>query len=359
MRHLLPLFVAALLFAGCNTTPLTTQQKAAKLLIVGVVGNSLKADNAIVRDIEERGVGGVILFENNINPVDSREQMSLFIADMKALSHTPLIVAIDQEGGLVNRMKSKYGFADMPSQQSVGEREGEEGESYAQERAEMIAKEVASVGINLNFSPCVDVNINPDCPVIGRVGRSFSADEERVGALAKIYIDAHHNEGVLTSIKHFPGHGSSLKDSHFGLTDITETWQERELTPYRTLIASESCDMVMVSHLFHTDFDTEYPATLSHKILDGLLRRELGWRGVVVSDDMQMKAITDHYGFEEAVVRGFNAGVDLFIFSRKSNNDDIAGRFISIITKGVESGAIKMERLDEAVTRVESLRKRL
>ncbi len=362
---LTPLIAAALLFGGCSKSlsNMTTEQKAAKLIIVGVIGNSLNDENPIVRDIEQRGISGVILFENNINAVDSRAEMSRFIDDMQSRSTFPLFVAIDQEGGLVNRMKSKYGFADMPSQQSVGEVEMTEGAEAARERArevsKMIAEEVSSVGINLNFSPCMDVNVNPDSPAIGRVNRSFSNDEERVAQLSKIYVDAHHAQGVLTSLKHFPGHGSAMVDSHLGLTDITSTWEARELVPYRELIGEGVCDMVMVSHLFHQDLDAEYPATLSEKIIDGLLRKELGWSGVVVSDDMQMKAITEHYGFEEAVTRGFNAGVDIFIISRKSNDEDIVGHFIEIIVGGVESGAIKMERLDEAVARIETLRNRL
>ncbi len=352
--------VAALLFVGCgsslNIDKLTTEQKAARLVVVGVVGNSLDEDNLVVRDIKERGVSGVILFENNINPENSRENLTKFIDDMKSMSSTPLFVSIDQEGGLVNRLKSKYGFREMPSQQEVG---ASEGDAYAMQIAQTIAEEVASIGVNINFSPCVDVNVNPDCPVIGGVKRSFSADEQRVTQLASIYIDAHRKEGVLTSLKHFPGHGSSLVDSHLGLTDITDTWQERELTPYKELLASDRCDMVMISHLFNKNFDPIYPATMSKAVIDGMLRGELGWQGVVVSDDMHMKALTDNYGFEEAVTLGFNAGIDLFIFSRKTKDSDVAGEFIDIIVRGVESGKIEMKRLDEAVKRVEKLRKRL
>ncbi|MFI3303445.1 MAG: glycoside hydrolase family 3 N-terminal domain-containing protein [Rikenellaceae bacterium] len=347
----------SLILVGCSASELTVEQKAAKLLVVGVIGNTLNDDNPIIRDIEERGISGVILFENNISPEgDSRAKLRRFIDDIQSKSDTPLFVAIDQEGGLVNRLKSKYGFADMPSQQMVASARRAD---YANEVAALIASEVASIGVNINFTPCVDLNINPDSPAIGRVNRSFSDDEQRVVDLATIYVEEHRKRGVITSLKHFPGHGSAKVDSHLGLTDITTTWEKRELIPYREMIASGNCDMVMVSHLYHHDIDSIYPASLSKKSIDGLLRTELGWDGVVVSDDMQMRAITDEYGFADAVIMGLNAGVDLFVFSRFSNSSDIAGEFIDVISEGVKSGKISEERLNQAVERVLTLRKKV
>ncbi|MFI3258901.1 MAG: glycoside hydrolase family 3 N-terminal domain-containing protein [Rikenellaceae bacterium] len=342
---------------SCNASPksLSIEEKAAKLLIVGVIGNELTEGNPVIRDVKERGVSGVILFENNIAAEQSREKMQSFIAQMQALSPTPLFVAIDQEGGKVNRMKSKYGFEEMPSQAEVGASEGVE---YALQTAQTIASEVASVGINLNFSPVLDLNINKTSPAIGAIGRSFSEDEMRVSELAKVYIEEHHKRNVATSLKHFPGHGSAKADSHLGLTDITNTWQRRELTPYRELIKEELCDMIMVSHLFNTSIDPDYPATLSRPTIEGLLRGELGWDGVVVSDDMQMRAITDNYGFEEAISLAINAGVDLFIISRRDNNSDVAGAFIEAVTNAVKAGIITEEQLDSSIKRIEALRKK-
>lgn len=329
------------------------------MLVVGVIGNELTEENPIIRDIEERGVSGVILFENNIAPEgESRAQLTKFVSDMQARcsDEYPLIVSIDQEGGKVNRLKSKYGFIDMPSQKEVATTENKK---FANVVASMIASEVASIGVNLNFTPCVDLDINPDSPAIGRVDRSFGDEESRVTELAKIYVDEHRKRGVLTSLKHFPGHGSASADSHLGLTDISQTWEERELIPYRDLIEAGACDMVMVSHLYNDKIDANLPASLSKLAIDSLLRDELGWRGVVVSDDMQMRAITDEYGFAEAVIMGLNAGVDLFVFSRFSNSSDIAGEFIEVIKSGVNSGKISEKRLNEAVNRVTELRSKL
>ncbi len=243
----------------------------------------------------------------------------------------------------------------MPSQRSVGSIGSE---VYAREVSSVIAEELCSVGINLNFAPSVDVDINPECPVIGRFERSFSSDEKMVSRLAEVYIEEHHKKGVLTSLKHFPGHGSSLEDSHYGLTDITDTWHmERELAPYRNIIKSNMCDMVMVSHLFNRNIDPRYPATLSRPTIDSLLRGVLGWQGVVITDDMQMKAIVDHYGFEEAIILAINAGVDLFIIGGNIRQErfSVRKRFVEVIKNGIESGSISIERLRQAATRVDQL----
>ncbi|MFI3280089.1 MAG: glycoside hydrolase family 3 N-terminal domain-containing protein [Rikenellaceae bacterium] len=347
---------------GCAHSEPTVAEKAAKLLIVGVTGKSLTPNNPIIEDIADKGVSGVIFFGYNVatfdDTSDPRAQFTKFVSDLKAVRDYPLLVTIDQEGGLVNRMKTQSGFAAMPSHQEVGRYANVDSVRVA---AELISSEVASVGINFNFAPCVDVDVNPACPVIGKVKRSFSSDEKYVAACASIYVEEHRKRGVLTSLKHFPGHGNSLADSHHGLTDITATWQEREFYPYKSLMESGLCDAVMVSHLYNENFDEEYPATLSRKTIQGVLREQLGWQGVVVSDDMQMKAITDHYGFEDAVVLGLNAGIDLFIIGGNIKREDynVVDKFISIIESAVESGAVTMETLDAAVARIDKLVERL
>ncbi len=349
---------------GCahSEPELTIEQKAAKLLIVGLDGQSLAPTNPIIEDIVNKGVSGVILFGRNVatfeTSEDPRAQFTQFVADLKALRPEPLFVTIDQEGGMVNRMRPTSGFKAMPSHRDVGQTSSIEMVEMA---AELIASEVASAGINFNFAPCVDIDINPESPAIGHFSRSFSADVERVALCASIYVEEHNRRGVLTSLKHFPGHGSATVDSHLGLTDITSTWSEEELYPYQYLISAGLCDAVMVSHLYNASIDEEYPATLSRKTLQGVLRERLGWDGVVVSDDMQMRAITDHYGFEEAVILGVNAGVDLFIIGGniKREDYDVVDKFVSIIVEAVASGELPLERLDQAVERVERLRARL
>lgn len=342
---------------------MTLRQKVARLLIVGVDGTSLNsaqngATNRIIKDVSEHGVSGIILFEKNVAPstefASGKEQLHQFIKDIKAQATHPLLIAIDQEGGGVNRLKTKYGFAPQPSHQSVGSADDEE---RAHKAAIAVAEAVSSVGINLNFAPCVDVNVNPRCPIVGAVGRSFSNNERRVSKLAKIYCEEHCKRGVLTALKHFPGHGSSLSDSHLGLTDISDTWQRRELTPYFDLVRDEACDMIMVSHLYNRHLDSLYPATLSRLTIEGLLRNIIGWQGVVVSDDMQMRAIVDNYGFEQSITLGVNAGVDLFIISGNIRREsfDITDRFIDTVVEAVERGEISEQRIDQSLRRILNL----
>ncbi|MEG1634525.1 MAG: glycoside hydrolase family 3 N-terminal domain-containing protein [Rikenellaceae bacterium] len=341
---------------------LTIAKKAAKMLIVGVKGTTLSPTNKLVTNIKERGVSGVIFFEHNITPIsqkkDSRAIFKKLITDVQALTTEKLFLTIDQEGGKVNRLKTKYGFAEMVSQKEVGTNSDK---NFAIQMSTTIAREVKSMGLNVNFAPSVDVDINPLCPVIGRVERSFSDDENKVTDMARIYIDSHHKVGVLTSLKHFPGHGSSEVDSHVGFTDISDSWQERELVPFKTLISEKRCDMVMVSHLYNNKIDREHPASLSNPTLDSLLRKTMHWNGVVITDDMQMKAITDNYGFEEAIILGINAGIDLFIISSSASGDDtdVAMRAIQAIVDAVKSGTITEQRLDQSVKRIEDLRKKL
>ncbi len=352
MKRFILSIVTLLSLASCQAQ--SVAEKAASLLIVGVDGQSLSADNHIVSDIRDKGVAGIILFGHNVATTatcdDPRGQLKQFVSDLKSLRSEPLLIAIDQEGGYVNRLKPASGFLPMISHFDAAASGDLDSLRAA---AATIASEVASIGINLNFAPCVDVNVNPECPVIGRFERSFSADEELVADYARIYVEEHHKRGVLTSLKHFPGHGNSLADSHFGLTDITNTWSEKELTPYRELMASGDCDAVMVSHLFNRNIDPNYPATLSRATLQGVLRNELGWGGAIITDDMQMQAITDHYGFDEAVVLALNAGVDLFIVGNNiyKSEYNIVDKFIEIVEAAVANGEISMDTLNQAVER--------
>ncbi len=342
------------LFALASCQAQSIEQKAASLLIVGVDGQSLNPNNHIIEDIRDKGVAGIILFGHNVAKPDvcssPREQLTQFVTDLKSIRKSPLLIAIDQEGGYVNRLKEVSGFRPMLSHFDVAQ-SGDE--AYIREQAALIASEVASVGINLNFAPCIDVNVNPECPVIGRFERSFSSDENVVSHCARIYVEEHHKQGVLTTLKHFPGHGNSLADSHFGLTDITATWSEKELVPYRDLMESSHCDAVMVSHLFNQNIDPDYPATLSHATIQGVLRDKLGWRGAVITDDMQMQAITDHYGFDEAVVLALNAGVDLFIVGNNiyKSEYNIVDKFVEIVVEALDSGKLSMDTLNQAVER--------
>ena len=219
---------------------------------------------------------------------------------------------------------------------------------------------LAELGINCNFAPVVDLNSNPSNPVIGAIERSFSDEPAQVARHAAAWIEAHRARGVLSCLKHFPGHGSSATDSHLGFVDISDSWEQRELDPYRILLQQNKVDMVMTGHLFNRHLDPNNPATLSSPIINGLLRAELGFQGVVVSDDMQMKAITDHYSLEEAVCRSLAAGVDMLVFGNNLDyGSDSCPRAIKAIEDGIARGLLSEEQLLRSLGRVIKLKERL
>ena len=178
------------------------------------------------------------------------------------------------------------------------------------------------LGINQNLAPVVDLNVNPVSPAIGAYERSFGADVDKVTAHARAFIEAHHAHQVLCTLKHFPGHGSAAGDSHNGFVDVTETWSHEELAPYATLIQAGLADAVMTAHVFNRQWDETDPATLSPAVITGLLREELGYSGVVFSDDMQMGAIQQFYTFEEAIRKALEAGVDVIAIANNSVYDE-------------------------------------
>lgn len=340
------------------------RRKVAQMVIAGFRGMDGEGEEvrSLVRDLR---VGGVIYFDRdvptarNVRNVRSPEQLKALSESLRKMAETPLFIAIDQEGGRVSRLKENYGFPPTVTALS----QGQINDTLATVKwAGQTAKTLRDAGINVDFAPCVDVNVNPDCPVIGRIGRSFSDDPARVLTHAGIWIRQLRKAGVLTSLKHFPGHGSSRVDSHLGLTDITDTWQrEKELMPYRTFIGQGYGDFVMVGHLVHRDVDPDYPASLSAKWIDGVLRRELGFRGVVITDDLNMGAITDNYTLETALELAINAGVDMIILGNNGPKYEpgLAAKAIGIICTAVEQGRISPERIDQAYGRVMALKRRI
>jgi len=187
--------------------------------------------------------------------------------------------------------------------------------------------------------------------------RSFSADPVQVAAHAAEFIKSHRSRKIITCLKHFPGHGSSREDSHLGLVDVTRIWSDQELLPYRYLLDKGLGDMVMTAHTFNTSLDPDYPATLSQKTVDGILRQRLGFDGVVVSDDLYMGAIVQHYSYETAVEKALDAGVDLLVVANdKLYNPEVAPRTIALIKQLVDRGRISRERIDQACGRIIALK---
>ncbi len=331
-----------------------------QMVMVGFRGPAIDESNVIARDIESGLVGGVVLFDRDlmlkskVRNIESPEQVRKLSGDLQALAQIPLLIAVDQEGGRVQRFKEERGFAQTPSARELGRETIEK----VLEAGTTVGRTLASVGCNLDFAPVADVDVNPDNPVIGKLGRSFSADPEQVAGDCLAFIDGLVEQGVLPCLKHFPGHGSSTGDSHLGVVDVTDTWSEKELLPYREILAQQSSPMVMTAHIFNARLDPDHPATLSKKTITGLLRNKLGFDGVVVTDDLQMKAIAEQYGLEQAVFLAIDAGADILLFGNNLSYDpQIAAKVGSLVREMVEDGRISRKRIEQSFNRIMALKK--
>ncbi len=360
------LIFSCLIFSSCNVETLkeapTIDEMIGQMIIIGFRGTEVDSNSKIIKDINKYNIGGIILFDYDVpsksfpRNIISPKQTKKLIKDIKSLSRSDIFVSIDSEGGKVNRLKPAYGFVEIESAQKMGE--GEPEETFI--KVSPLGLELDYLGININFAPVVDVNINKDNPVIGKLGRSFSEDPQKVYEHACNFIDAMHEYNIITAIKHFPGHGSSTGDSHIGLVDITDTYnKEAELFPYKKLIQDNKTDIIMTAHIMNTKIDLENPATLSPIFLKDILREQLGHEGVIVSDDMQMGAIVENYGFGEAIIKAVNAGCNLLVFSNNGSTYDecIAKEAVEAIKNAVNNGEIKEETIIASYNRIKHLKK--
>ncbi len=332
--------------------------KIGQMLLIGFP--KAEVDPLVLEEVKAGKVGAIILFEKNI-PKSSSSFFALkkIIWTYQKAASIPLMVAIDQEGGKVNRLKDKYGFTRSITAEEMGKAVTLDSVKFY---SESTAATLAGLGINVNFAPVVDVAVNKDNTVIVKVGRSFSANPDTVTLLAEEFMKPHRRYGVATVLKHFPGHGSSMADTHFGVADVTKTWSANELIPYKRLLDAGSVAAIMSAHIVNLQLDPRgYPGTLSSRMIDSLLRKELHYDGVVFSDDMQMLAIAKQYGLEEAIKLAINAGIDILCFSNniQGSEERTVDKVHGIIRSLVESGQIRPERIDESFNRILKLKSRL
>lgn len=329
--------------------------KIGQLIIFGFYGTAINENDAVYKAVKNGKVGSILLYGRNLPTQNTAANLSKMIAGFQQAAPIPLFISIDQEGGKVNRLRPELGFPNMPSAEWLGKQNHAD---TTKKYADTIASTLQRLGINLNYAPVLDV-LNPKCPVLGARERCFSADPEQITLHAGVTISSHHAYGVKTVVKHFPGHGNALADSHLGVADVSKTWQPEELLPYKQLIQSGQVDAVMTAHIVNGQLDASLlPATLSKKIMTGILREQLGFQGVIFSDDMQMKAISEQYSLEESILKAMEAGVDVLMFS-----NNIPGvkayepeNIHSIIRKLVESGKISEQQIDASFKRVLALK---
>lgn len=291
-----------------------------------------------------RGVSSIILFSRN---VEYPPQVRDLCAELKTRAGRPLMIGIDQEGGRVRRLRE--GFTEIPSMRAVGKANDSE---LAKEIGAVLARELRAVNIDLNFAPTIDVDTNPNNPVIA--DRSFSPSPQLVSALGCAVIDGLQSNGVAACGKHFPGHGDTNVDSHKELPRMThdmERLNRIELMPFEAAIKC-GVAMIMTAHVIFEPIDPKYPSTMSKAVMQGILRDRMGFNGVIVSDDLEMKAIANYYDIEEVIIRCVNAGVDLLMIC---HNHKLQHRAIDLLTRAVVRGDVPQERLVESNRRLDAL----
>ena len=346
-----------------SVSALTLEKKIGQMLMVGFHGTSASSSSQICKDIKKYNVGAVILFD--YNPVNknkpkniaTKSQLTRLTKELQACSSDgKLLIAVDQEGGKVQRLKSKYGFyGKFPKAADVIKMDqGKIKSTYIKMSAEL-----KSVGINYDLAPVVDLDINMKNHVIHGLGRSFGKDPKVVANYASTFIDAMHSNGVLTSIKHFPGHGSSVGDTHKGFVDVTNLWKEVELEPYRLL--KDKADTVMVAHVFNKKLDATYPASLSYKTITKMLRWKLGYHGVVITDDLQMGAISKKYGLKNTLKLAISAGNDILLIGNQLDPKHVKStkNLVDTIVALIKTGDVKEESIDKAYKRIQKLKEKL
>lgn len=377
------------------------QDKDGKILWEDSKGTVFNEHSNIAKIIKQYHIGGVILFtspfrnvktgtfirDRNIqNPKQVRslnQALIQYSEQVRAESHlspAPLLITIDQEGGVVDRLPCHLGFplrtyipqALGANEERVFDNNDEKLKALAEteQYANRMADELIDNQFNCNLIPCLDININPLNAIIGGKGRSFSGNPEIVFDQAQVFVKVFNDKGIITALKHFPGHGSSQKDTHIGLVDVTESYQkEKEQMPYQKFIKNGYQDLIMTTHVINGQIDktqckmgssedssTWCPGTMSYATITGLLRQEMGFKGVIVSDDMTMGAIANEYPLDVAFEKAIKAGVDMFIIS--NNTEDNTGLVINTIAKLVKDGRVSEAEIDRAYQNIIELKKR-
>jgi beta-N-acetylhexosaminidase len=336
---------------GADEIPL--REKIGQMLMVGFHGKRVSDSGVqtLGAQIRAGDVGGVLLFSYNLGTAQESRDLIRFLQSQSP--RYPLLISVDQEGGSVARIRTKL----FPSAKKMALKSVAESRSLYTEMGEM----VATYGINVVLGPVVDLDHDPPSPAIGAFSRSYGFDSDTVVSYATAFIEGMHASNLVTAIKHFPGHGSAQGDTHAGLVDTTDVWSPEELAPYS---AFPDADMVMVAHIVNRYLDaSEMPASLSYPVVTGLLRDRMGYRGVVITDDLQMGAIQNVYPLQEVVTLAVLAGNDILLFG---NNDGLVptaqrrvglpGVVIDVIEQAIQRGDIPVARIEDAYGRIRRLR---
>lgn len=353
-------FILLILFVvssfGQNYSKSDIEKMIAKMVILGFNGEILSKNSQIYKDIEF-GLGGVILFDKDPNDktkvknIRNKEQLKKLNNELQSILKQKLLISIDQEGGVVQRLKTDMGFVDTLKASEIAQK----GEEFAKNSYKALAKDLNDVGINLDFAPVVDLALNKNNKVIVTRGRSFGENSSEVIKYSSIFVDELKKENIISVLKHFPGHGSSLADSHLGFVDITKTWNKKELEPYKYFINNKKVDVIMTAHVFNENLDKNYPATLSYNVNTKLLREELKYDGVLITDDLQMSAISKHYDLRTTLRLAINSGVNLLLFANQLAKPITLKEIIDTVYSDILSENISLEKIIESNKKIDKL----
>jgi len=352
---LFSLFCTNLLANSAYTKP-EIERMISRMIILGFNGESVTPSDEIYKNVKS-GLGGVVLFDKDPNDrlkiknIRSKEQLKRLTSQLQAIPNKKLLISVDQEGGIVQRLKKEDGFVDTLKASEIALI----GNDFAKQSYSAMAKDLRYSGINVNFAPVVDLAINKENKVIVAKGRSFGQSSNEVINYASIFVDELKKEKVISVLKHFPGHGSSLADSHLGFVDITDTWSQKELEPYRYFIKNNKADMIMTAHVYNKNLDKTYPATLSYEINTNILRYKLGFEGVIVSDDLQMSAISKHYDLKQTVTLAINSGVNMLLFANQQSQQITLKQIVDTIYSQILDEQISLEKIIKSNQRIDSM----
>lgn len=340
------------------TSFLSTQAVAAdrnhmigQMLMMGFQGGSANGASAkrLAKQIKQGQVGSVVFLGYNFKSKAAVKALTNLFKN--AAGNNKLFIALDMEGGSVQRLGRKLGYPSIPSARRIAKSQSPAQAKSTYKKLALISK---GAGFNMNLGPVVDLLSNPRNPVIAKWNRAYSPDATKVTNYARAFVKAHDEVGVITVLKHFPGHGSSVGDSHDGFVNITNTWKNNELDPFNKLIKSGDAPAIMPGHLVHKRIASDgVPVSISKPAISGMLRKKMGYNGLVISDDLQMGAIAKNYSYKNTIIRAVNAGVDILMISNSRKPDpNLPAKTIALISKAIDEGKIAPGKIEAAYKRI-------
>ena len=327
---------------------MSLDEKIGQLVISGFYGTTL--DENILKLIKEDKISGVILFNRNVKDSSTLLSLNNSLKESNKNNKLPLFISVDEEGGLVTRMPKD--IKRLPTNTYIGSLNNKD---LSYNVGEILGEQLSYFGFNMNFAPVLDINSNPNNPVIG--DRSFGNNKDTVAILGTSTMKGIQSKNIISVVKHFPGHGDTSVDSHVNLPVVNydiNRLKSFEFVPFKTAIQN-GADAIMVGHILLPKIDSKYPSSMSYEIVTNILRKDLGFNGLVVSDDMTMGAITKNYSIEESSIKAINAGVDLLLVCQKYENTE---NVLKALKEAALNGTISKERLDNALYNIISIKKK-